>query len=86
MRYEQELLERARMEAMDKPLPTLAERQADAAELLPVALAELKVKAQLGDVTAAKALLDYSDRLLSLASGEDEAWLAESPSEATDTM
>lgn len=81
----QEEVGRAVSDAMDRPLPTLAQRQAEAARLEPVVLAELEVKARLGDVAAARTLLEYSSRLLDRASDEAQDWLSESPSEATDS-
>jgi hypothetical protein len=80
-----EQLEKAKQDAMDKPLPTLAERQARAAELEPLAIEYLRLKAMAGDSSAAAKLLDYSARLLDASSPESEDWLAESPSEATDS-
>lgn len=75
----------AQTKAMDEPLPTLADRQAAAAKDEQIALAALREKARCGDVAAAKGLLDHSSRLLSEGGEAPPDWLADSPSEATDS-
>lgn len=84
--FEKQQAEKAQQEAMDRPLPTKAERQAKAAQLEPVVVAILEAQAKAGNPHAAAKLLDYTSRLLDAeGTGENVDWLAESPSEATDS-
>lgn len=75
----------AQKEEMDKPLPTLADRQARAARVEPLAVAALEAQMRAGNPMAAAKLLDYAKAMLDSAGGEEQDWLAESPSEATDS-
>jgi hypothetical protein len=84
--YEREQVAMAEKDPdLDKPLRTRAERQAFADRLEPKVLRILEVQADAGNPHAAAKLLDYTSRLLDAEGGEDVDWLAESPSEATDS-